>query len=144
MPWDIGDPGSGGGGDNFKNAEHEKHLLAFIGITSAPNTKTPYGEDDAARCEWIVCFTDGYVKRDRLVFGTAIVPALVDAGSAIVVARLVKGASAKPGQSPPWILETATDDEKAQAGAWLDGHAVKMPSGTILVEAPESAANQSF
>jgi hypothetical protein len=119
-------------------------LLAFIGISSAPNTKTPYGEDDAARCEWVVCFTDGYVKRDRLVFGTAIVPALTDSGSAIVVGRIVKGTSAKPGQNPPWLMEGATPDEKAQAGAWLDAHAVKMPSGTILVEAPESAAHESF
>lgn len=145
MPdWDIGKPGSGGGGDGFKNAAHEKHLLAFIGCVSMPQVKTPYGVDDAVKCDWIICLTDGMVKRDAMVFGTALVPALLEGTSLIITARLEKGASAKPGQNPPWILSDSSAEDDAMVTAWLDAHAVKMPSGAILVEAGEQAAHGSF
>lgn len=137
MAWNIGRPGSGGGaGFNFE--EHENHLLAFVGVHSRPNEQTKFGIRDAAGVAYAICIDDGTVVADALFFQTVIVPSLLEGGRAseIVLARVGKG-EAKGGQNPPWLMYDPSDEDVALAAKWFDKYAVRMPSGTIVVEVPE-------
>lgn len=145
--WKVGRPGSGRGNE-FKSKNHEDHLLVFIGVTEAPDQKTPYGEADGAHCDYVVCLTEEAVFADAMVWGTALVPALVEGAAEVevVIGHVTKG-EAKPGQSPPWLLGDPTEEEERAVTSWLDAHAVRMPSGAIVVEAPRApapASDESF
>lgn len=128
----IGRPSSSSVG--FDKATHLGHLLAFIEPTSEETT-TKFGPADAARVPYVLCCTCKSVDTDVLLFGRALVPAVVGTDEDVVVGVLAQG-EAKTGQSAPWILEDPTDEELEEAGRLLGECAVKMPSGRIVVEVP--------
>lgn len=129
----LGGPGSGGTG--FQKEIHDEHLLAFVGIMFEPKKKTQFGEQDAAHIEYLACVDDNNVFEDVVIFGTVLVPMLVEgaANADIVVARLGKG-EAKPGQNPPWLLWDPSEEDMERTARWLDAHAYRTPSGVIHIE----------
>lgn len=142
--WKIGKPGRGGG--EFDKAQHEGHLLAFVGVEEQHDVQTKFGPADAALCAYVCCIDDGMVLKAFPVFGTALVPRIVEgaAESEIVAGRLGKG-TAKAGQSPAWLLFDASEEDEELVGKWFDANAVRMPSGRIEIEPPAPAgANEAF
>jgi hypothetical protein len=144
----IGRPGTGRG-DKWTPADHDDHLVAYIGLTEMPGQKTSFGEADAVHCDYVVCIDDNFVGTDVLVFGVAVVPALIEGmaegDNEAIVARLGKG-NAKPGQNAPWLLYDTTDEDRERAAKWLDAYAVgPSKSGRYLIEPPAPAgADESF
>jgi hypothetical protein len=140
MGFKIGKPKQGAGA--WDKAAHEGALLAFAGITYEADIVTSFGTTDAARVQYIGVVSgasdstlNGTITEDALLFGNALVPALTGAEGEVVIGRLVKG-TAKAGQSAPWLLADPTEEEVAEAEAWLDKHATKTKGGAVIFEAP--------
>lgn len=132
--WNFGNPT--GAGDQWKAADHVGKLVAFV----EPERKavdTKFGHQEATACRFIVVFDDagtGTVFDDPIVFGNISKDAFANGMEKIVLGRVAIG-QAKAGQSPPYILEVATDADKAVAGAWFDANASTNAAGRILVNA---------
>lgn len=142
--WKVGKPGRGGG--EFKKDEHEGHLLAFVGVEEQRDVQTQYGLSDAALCSYVVCIDDGLVLKNFPVFGTALVPRIVDGAteSEIVAGRLGRG-QAQGTKSAAWLLFDPSEEDEELVSKFFDEHAVRMPSGRIEIEAPApSGADESF
>jgi hypothetical protein len=141
----IGKPGSGRDGNKWNKEDHAEHLHAFVGLHDAPRQQTQFGEQDAVVCDYVVCLDDNFIGTDVLVFGVAIVPALLDAiDNDVVVATLGRG-TAKPGQSPPYLLFDPNDDELARAQQWFDDYSTQTKSGKLILEPPSpNGANEPF
>jgi hypothetical protein len=122
-------PSASSGG--FSKDEHEDHALVFVDAR-AEEMSTAFGDTTAARCSYVICLDDELVESDVVIFGIALVPAIVDPGEEIVVGHLVKG-DAKPGRNPPWLLEDPTDEVLARAEAFFAKRAARLPSGRIVI-----------
>jgi hypothetical protein len=132
MKFRVGRPASGLGG--FQKSDHVDHLVCFV-EPEEEQVDTMHGRATAARVRYIVCLDDGTIDVDQLVFGAALVPALLDVDDEIVVGRLVQG-EAKAGRNPPWLLAVPRDEELEKAGQWFDSYASRVPaSGRIVIEA---------
>ena len=93
-------------------------LLLFEVHSLEAGIKTAFGETDAVRAD--VTILDGSnvgeTYNDTLVFPKVLVSQLRPNTGRKVLGRLGQGA-AKPGQSAPWMLQDATDDDKTVARA---------------------------
>jgi hypothetical protein len=117
----------------FDKGAHEDHLCLFIHPTSEV-METSFGESEAARCAYAVCLDEYDAFLDVILFGSALVPRLVDADDgAVVVGRLVRG-EAKPGRSAPWLLEDPDEKDLAAAQDFMDKYGSQAKSGAISLD----------
>jgi hypothetical protein len=114
---DYADPAAGNG-DAFKPAEHRGALLLITNIRQEMDVVTEFGTANPIACNVAVLDGDhkGDTFTDTFLFGVALINKLKTfAGTDTkVLARLGQG-DAKPGRSAPWILDPATEDDKAIA-----------------------------
>ncbi len=119
---DFADPSAGG--DKLPLAELKGALAIFDVREYVEEIHTAFGESSAVRCS--VTIVDGpmagKVWGDTLIFPRVLQGALRPNVGRKVLGRIAQG-PAKPGQSPPWILEAATDADKAAATALLVNNA---------------------
>lgn len=97
-------------------AELKGSLLLFDVQAVEHGIKTTYGETDAVRADVTVLDGDqaGTEYTEALVFPRVLQSQLRSSVGQKVLGRLGQGTQ-KPGQSPPWLLATATDADKATA-----------------------------
>jgi hypothetical protein len=126
----IAPPAQGGG---FGKDNAEGHLLMFIGIEKASGP-TQFGDSTWAQCAWVVDVDTDELSRDVPIHGKALAPAIYGAEAQVVVGRLVKGKTAREGQSPPWLLDAPTEDDLTHAQTWLDAYVTELPSGKLIVD----------
>ena len=120
--------------DRFDKLEYENVLIAVI-HPYGKQVDSQFGETTAAFMKYIVVLEGadaGRVFEGAALFGTVLVPALLDADSAIIVGKLVQG-KAKGGHNAPWLWEDGSADDFAVAGAWFDANAKKDADGTIAI-----------
>jgi len=133
--WNVSAPGKGGGG--FSKEDHVNHRLVFVRPEREETTAySGEGTQIAARCAYVCCLNCGLVLEDAPMYGAALVPALLDQGD-IVAGTLALGA-ARPGRTAPYVLTEPTASELTAVEEFLDGRAVRMPSGKIMIEAATS------
>jgi hypothetical protein len=132
MVFRIGRPSAASNG--FDKNAHIEHLLIAV-EPEAQEMETSYGPATAAHCSYVACVDCGTVDADVLLFGTALVPRLLDVEEGLVAGRLCQG-QAKAGRQPPWLLEDPSDGDIAQAEAFLERCATRLPSGRIVMEPP--------
>lgn len=108
------------GGDRLPLDDVNGSLLLFTVKSVEKDIQTTFGVSDAVKAD--VAVLDGIRKAevftDTLVFPRVLRSALSPHVGAMVIGRLGKG-TAKPGQSPPWILDAASDEEKAIGEKYL-------------------------
>ena len=108
-------------------ADLKGSLLLIKPFEQLYGVKTSYGEADAVRADVIVLDGDeaDTVYADTLIFPkllqSAVRPFIADNG--MVLGRLGQGVK-KQGQSPPWTLSAATEDDKVIGRAHLDKNKV--------------------
>lgn len=94
----------------FKVHSHEHDIKTVHGNSSAIRANVTVLDGDASGTEYV----------DTLVFPKVLQSNLKGAvGGKLVLGRLGQGQK-KPGQSPPWILTTASAADKTTAQAYLD------------------------
>lgn len=103
-------------------ADHQGRLLIIEPHSLEVGIKTAYGDADAVKADVHVITGPGASEDypDCLVFPKLLASQLRGQLGNKVVGRLGNGV-AKPGQSAPWLLEAATDDDLAKARDWLAG-----------------------
>ena len=129
--WGFGDPR--GPGDQFQAKEHIGDLVAFV-EGKRDTVDTVYGENEVTICRYVVVLDgddEGLVYDDPIVFGN-LGRAAYNPEDKIVLGRVGVG-QAKKGQNPPYILEPATDEDKAIAGAWFDQNAAINSVGAVII-----------
>lgn len=108
------------GGDKLPLDELNGALLLFTVKSVEQGINTSYGVTDAVKAD--VAALDGTRKgdtfEDALIFPRVLRSALAPNVGTMVLGRLGKG-TAKPGQSAPWVLTAANNDEKATAEKYL-------------------------
>ena len=121
---DFADPSAGG--DKLPLADLLGSLAIFDVVEFVEEIHTSFGEASAVRCNVTVVDGDhaGQVWPDTLIFPRVLQGALRPNVGKKVLGRIAQG-TAKPGQSPPWVLEAATDDDKKKAAALLAEAATK-------------------
>lgn len=132
MSFTFGDPVQA---DQFKNADHVGDLVAFVDPTRK-DVNTQFGEQEATSCTYIVVLTGdeaGEVYDDSLVFGNLGRDAYSGGKEQIVLGRIATG-KAKAGQSAPFYLEAATDDDKKLAGDWFTANAKTNAAGKVVID----------
>jgi hypothetical protein len=132
MTFDPKKPSTGKG--TFSKDEKLDHLLIFI-EPSSELVDTQFGAaQPAARCAYCVDLdaeAGPKIEAEPLVFGTALVPALVDGGDELVVGTLGK-ANGNAGRTY-WLLYDPSDEDLARAKEWLDKNAVRSPSSNRIM-----------
>jgi hypothetical protein len=116
----FNDPASGSG---VKVTEFEGRLLLITPTGYEEGISTDFGEKDAVRANIVVIDEKAPGESERhddvLMFQGRLIGATKKfVGKGMVVGRLEKG-EAKKGQSAPWQLATASDDEKTLARTYL-------------------------
>ncbi len=113
-------PGSAGAGIAW--ADYNGALLLIEVHALETGIKTTFGDTDAIRADVVVI--DGEDKGERyddtLVFPKILQSQLRSKVGQKVLGRLGQG-TAKPGQSAPWILAEATEEDKKDGVAYLTG-----------------------
>lgn len=101
--------------------DHNGKLLIVEPLAVETGIQTVHGATDAVRANVHVITGPGTSEDydDTLVFPKVLSGQLRGQIGRKVVGRLGNGA-AKPGQSAPWLLEQATDDDLAKAQEWLN------------------------
>ncbi len=122
---DFADPSTSSG---IAWADLKGSLLLVKPHEQITGIKTSYGESDAVRADVIVLDGD---HEGTEYLGTYIFPKVLQSQlkpriGQMVLGRLGQGHK-KDGQSPPWTLSTATDDEKKVGKAYLDRTAADTP-----------------
>lgn len=114
------DPAAAGAGINWQ--DHKGALLLVTVRGLEPEIKTAYGTSDAVRADVVVLDGNGQGAEyaDALVFPKVLQSQLRSRVGQKVLGRLTQGV-AKAGQSAPWQLEGATDEDKAKGKAYLSG-----------------------
>ncbi len=117
MPFN--DPASGSG-DKLPLHELNGDLLLFTVHELVPEIPTKFGISDAIRADVAVLDGDskGATYNDTLIFPRVLRSQLRDSVGEMVLGRLGQG-EAKGGQDPPWLLFTASDDEKLTGERYL-------------------------
>lgn len=117
------------GQDVCKPADVHGHLL-ILRPTDCRTVTTSFGDSDGVELDLVdLDDTDdtgqpGKVYRGAMWFPKALVNGLrPKIGGQPVLATVVQG-TAKPGQSAPWLLQSATDDpaQVQRASSWIGGH----------------------
>lgn len=120
---EFGDPGER---SNFKLADHEGALLLITPRSLEEGIETSFGESDAIKAD-IVVLTKTNGKRlaepeeheGALIFQRVVIGQLEGAiGKRRVLGKVGRGV-AKKGQSAPFLIEKAEDDDKAIAREYL-------------------------
>ena len=123
------------GGDMFAARDHVGRLVAFVRPKLEEDVQTKFGAADAAKPRYTVIL-DGddanTLFENSLIFGQALVPALTGSDAEIVLGRITVG-EAKAGQSPPHILEAATEDDEKVAMAFFSQYAKRNAVGEIVI-----------
>jgi hypothetical protein len=116
------------GKTGFDKHAHDEHLLIVVEPKLEAVT-TRFGDSEACHASYVVCLDEEpvHVEPDPMVFGTALVPALTDAGDELVVGRLGMANSDKSGRSF-WLLYDPSEDDLARARKWLDDNATRSPA----------------
>ena len=94
-----------------------------------PEVRTMHGDQPAVSADVVALDGDaeGATYADTLVFPKVLISQLkARAGGGKVLGRLGKG-TAKPGQSAPWMLSEATEDDKTKARAYISKTTVEAP-----------------
>lgn len=120
---EFGDPGER---SNFKLADHEGALILFTPRSLEEDIETSFGESDAIKADVVVLanakgkvLDEPIEESGVLIFQRVVIGQLSDAiGKRRVLGTIGRG-QAKKGQSAPFIIVPATDDEKATARAYL-------------------------
>jgi hypothetical protein len=94
-------------------------LLLIEPLEVVQGMQTSFGPADPIRCNVAVLDgeTKGAVHNDTLIFPKVLISQLRTHIGGKVLARLGQG-QAKPGQSAPWMLYAANDDDKATAAKY--------------------------
>lgn len=114
--------------------------LLLISVTHLEQgIKTAFGDSDAIRAK--VAVLDGpqanTVHENTLIFPKVLRSQLAGAVGQTVLGRLTQG-TAKPGQSPPWMLAAATPADEQTATTWLaNRNAQAAPQPQPQPEAPQ-------
>ncbi len=113
-------PGSAGAGIAW--ADHNGALLLIEVHAQETGIKTAFGDTDAIRANVVVIDDEDKVERydDTLIFPKILQSQLRSKVGQKVLGRLGQG-TAKPGQSAPWILAEATEEDKKAGVAYLAG-----------------------
>lgn len=112
-------------------ADLNGHLLLITPLEYRTGINTVHGESDAIEVD-LVDLTTGTKEFGRLLFNSALKSALKPNIGAQVLATLGQ-APAKPGKSPAWILNAATDAASIKA-------ATDYLAGSVVAPAPIAAA----
>jgi hypothetical protein len=113
----IQQPGISAPGDKFAPAENNGALLLFFPTAFTAQIKTAHGEQDAVTAK-VVRLNDGRVYDNAMIFSTALVTQLKGAvPDGIVLGTLGQGENTKG--NPPWLLTPHTEEQVAQAEAWM-------------------------
>lgn len=99
-------------------------LLLLTVYEETPEINTVHGPQTAVRADVVVLDgkKSGETYSDALIFPRVLKSQLRrSAGGMMVVGRLAQG-NKKPGQNPPWTLNTATDADKQTAQRYVDSH----------------------
>lgn len=96
------------------------HLLLITPLSVEEKVKTILGEKDAVRAD-VVDLDAGEEYTDVLVFPRVLQGQLRSRIGQRVLGRLGQG-TAKPGQSPPWVLEDFAPRDAKKATAWVEQH----------------------
>lgn len=110
--------------DFFVIKDHVGSLVIIAVNEFFEKMSTSMGERDTIKAEIAVVDGPGKDKRfpDGLLFGAKIVPQLrAKLGGAPVLGTIGRG-TAKAGQSAPYILIPASDEDKAKASNWVKAH----------------------
>lgn len=101
-------------------ADLKGKLLVIEPLSVETGIQTAFGEADAVRANVYALTGDTASEdyMDTLVFPKLLASQLRGQIGSRVVGRLGQGA-AKASQSPPWLLEAATEDDLSKAQAWL-------------------------
>jgi len=102
-------------------ADLKGSLLLVYPHEQVHGVKTAYGESDAMRADVVVLdgAEEGTVYSDTLIFPKLLQSAVRPFIGGMVLGRLGQGQK-KQGQSPPWTLSAATEDDKVIGRAHLD------------------------
>lgn len=102
-------------------ADHKGKLLIVEPTSVESGIQTSYGEADAVKADVHVVTGPGESEDypEALVFPKLLASQLRSQIGKKVVGRLGQG-QAKPGQSAPWVLEAATEDDLKKAQEWVD------------------------
>ncbi len=134
MPFN--DPASGSG-DKLPLHDINGSLLLFTVHELVHEIPTKFGVSDAVRAD--VAVLDGTSKgetyNDTLIFPRVLRSQLRDSVGEMVLGRLGQG-EAKGGQDPPWLLFTASDDEKTIGERYLAHVATQQPATQQPDESP--------
>lgn len=109
--------GTAGGGDKLLSDDNLGRPVVVRPISVETGMQTSFGQTDAIRAEWI--FLDTFAQTGQaevnkgLIFPSAVVRALGDviANPRVdyTIGMITKASSAKPGQSPAWLLDDAPE-----------------------------------
>lgn len=124
------------GGDGPSAADLNGHILVVEPQSHETGIVTVHGEKDAIRCR-VHDITDQVTYEDVLWFGGYLVGSLKSRIGQRVLALMGQG-EAKKGQSPPWVLNDLSSEERAVAAAtaYLTGQT----AASLAAPAPEAAA----
>lgn len=115
-------------GDGITWADLKGCLLLIEPISVETDINTSYGMSDAVRANVVVL--DGEEKGERydntLVFPKLLQSQLSSKIGQKVLGRLGQGQQ-KPGQSPPWILSEATEQDQQVGLAYLQSNETAQP-----------------
>jgi hypothetical protein len=116
----FNDPAAGSG---VKITEFDGRLLLVTPVGYEEEVDTVHGKKDAVRANVVVIDEKAPTASERhddvLIFqGNLIGATKRYVGKGMVVGRLGLG-EAKPGKNAPWLLNTATDDEKTLVRTYL-------------------------
>lgn len=120
---DFADPSSG---DQFVNKDHVGSVVLISPFEFEAGFKTSAGEADIVRGDVVVLTSkkgkeldEPLVYENTIIFGKVLVSTLkAQVGKSRVLGVLEEG-EAKKGQSAPYVLRAASDDQKKMARAYL-------------------------
>lgn len=114
----FSEPTAPGAGCDWKELNGSLLIIDVLGVKQG--IATTYGASDAVQATVTVADGPkvGTVYNDTLIFPKILQSQTSGKVGSKVLGRLGQGV-AKPGQSAPWMLNPATDADKAQAGAVL-------------------------
>lgn len=103
-------------------------LLIIEVLTQEHDVSTTYGLKDPIRANITVVDGDhaGTIYEDTLLFPTALVSQLRPNIGSKVLGRLTQG-EAKPGQKPPWLLASPSDDDTKTAIEFMNKNTFAAP-----------------
>jgi hypothetical protein len=109
-------------------------LLIFEVKEVVHGITTSYGERDAVRADVYVVDSDhaSNQPRDTLIFPAVLQSQLSSKVGKMVLGRLGQG-QAKPGQSPPWLLEEARAGDNDKATEYLAKRTTSQLSGPDVI-----------